>query len=50
MLVMKILKNANNSNSDENKISVLLNILNEKYDYSSLEGIDIVYIPFKIFC
>ena len=42
-------KNANNSNSDENKISVLLNILNEKYDYSSLEGIDIVYIPLKYF-
>ena len=38
-------KNANNSNSDENKISVILNILNEKNDYSSLEGIDIVYIP-----
>ena len=34
-------KNANNSNSDENKISVLLNILNEKYDYSSLESIQI---------
>jgi len=42
-------KNANNSNSDENKISILLNILNEKYDYSSLEGIDIVYIPLKYF-
>ncbi len=48
-------KNANNSNSsnnpnnDENKISVLLNILNEKYDYSSLEGIDIVYISLKYF-
>mgnify|MGYP005885174543 FL=1 len=42
-------KNANNSNSDENKISVLLNILNEKYDYSSHEGIDIVYIPLKYF-
>lgn len=42
-------KNANNSNSDENKISVLLTILNEKYDYSSLEGIDIVYIPLKYF-
>ena len=42
-------KNANNSNSDENKISVLLNILNDKYDYSSLEGIDIVYIPLKYF-
>ncbi len=42
-------KNANNSNSDKNKISVLLNILNDKYDYSSLEGIDIVYIPLKYF-
>ena len=42
-------KNANNSNSDENKISVLLTILNEKYDYSSLEGIDIVYILLKYF-
>ena len=40
---------SNNPNSDENKISVLLNILNEKYDYSSLEGIDIVYIPLKYF-
>ena len=42
-------KNANNSNSNGNKISVLLNILNDKYDYSSLEGIDIVYIPLKYF-
>ena len=42
-------KNDNNANSVENKISVLLNILNEKYDYSSLEGIDIVYIPLKYF-
>lgn len=40
---------SNNPNSDENKISVLLNILNEKYDYSSLEGIDIIYIPLKYF-
>ena len=40
---------SNNPNNDENKISVLLNILNEKYDYSSLEGIDIVYIPLKYF-
>lgn len=42
-------KNDNNANSVENKISVLLNILNEKYDYSSLEGINIVYIPLKYF-
>lgn len=42
-------KNANNSNNNGNKISVLLNILNDKYDYSSLEGIDIVYIPLKYF-
>ena len=27
----------------------ILKILNEKYDYSSLEGIDIVYIPLKYF-
>ena len=40
---------SNNPNNDENKISVLLNILNDKYDYSSLEGIDILYIPLKYF-
>lgn len=40
---------SNNSNNNGNKISVLLNILNDKYDYSSLEGIDIVYIPLKYF-
>lgn len=45
----EIYKNANNSNNNGNKISVLLNILNDKYDYSSLEGIDIVYIPLKYF-
>lgn len=45
----EIYKNANNSNNNGNKISVLLNILNEKYNYSSLEGIDIVYIPLKYF-
>ena len=40
---------SNNSNNNGNKISVLLNILNDKYDYSSLEGIDIAYIPLKYF-
>ncbi|MBO4292845.1 MAG: DUF3656 domain-containing protein [Clostridia bacterium] len=31
------------------KISVLLNILNENYDYSKLENIDNLYIPLKYF-
>ena len=31
------------------KISVLLNILNNDFNYDSLQGVDIIYIPFKYF-
>ena len=31
------------------KISLLLNILNNNYDYSLLNGVDRIYIPFKYF-
>ena len=33
----------------ENKISVLLNILNPDFDYSKLEGFNNIYIPLKYF-
>lgn len=31
------------------KISILLNILNNDFDYASLQGVDRIYIPFKYF-
>lgn len=34
---------------NDNKISLLLNILNKNYDYSKLNNIDKLYIPFKYF-
>lgn len=40
-----------NINSPSNsKISLLLNILNNKFNYSSLEYVDKLYIPLKYFC
>ncbi len=38
-----------NSLSNKPKISILLNELNNNYDYSCLKNIDRVYIPFKYF-
>lgn len=32
------------------KISLLLNILNDKFDYSNLNQVDSLYIPLKYFC
>ena len=34
---------------EKKKISVLLNILNKSFDYSNLQNIDRIYIPFKYF-
>ena len=33
----------------DKKVSILLNILNNSFDYSQLNGIDKIYIPFKYF-
>lgn len=48
-----VLKNMRNmaklSKSTSPKISLLLNILNPKFDYSKLENIDNIYIPLKYF-
>lgn len=46
----KLVKESTNvSMLDTTKISVLLNILHEDFDYSKLENIDQVYIPLKYF-
>ena len=37
------------SNIKNKKISLLLNIINFKYDYSKLENVDNIYIPLKYF-
>ena len=37
------------SKNNNPKISLLLNIINEKFDYSKLEGINDIYIPLKYF-
>ena len=39
----------NQSNTNCKNISVLLNIVNNNFDYSQLVGIDKIYIPFKYF-
>lgn len=39
----------NSAGKKENKISLLLNILNLKYAYSTVENIDRLYIPLKYF-
>ena len=43
------LSNPVNTINKDKKISVLLNILNNKFDYSQLKNIDKIYIPFKYF-
>lgn len=44
-----IVSNASNLKNNY-KISLLLNDLNLEYDYSKLDGVHNLYIPFKIFC
>ena len=41
--------NSTENASTNKKISVLLNILNQNFDYTQLHGIDKVYIPLKYF-
>ena len=41
--------NPTNKPSTNKKISVLLNLLNQNFDYTQLHGIDKVYIPLKYF-
>lgn len=43
------LPNAFVSLSQNKKISILLNMLNNDFDYASLQGVDKIYIPFKYF-
>ena len=40
---------SNNVNTENRSISLLLNILEENFDYSKIENIDNIYIPFKYF-
>ena len=40
----------NSIEHQNNKMCVLLNLLNLKYDYTKLENIDKLYIPLKYFC
>lgn len=42
-------KTINNISDNKRKISVLLNILNNNFDYSILNNIDNIYIPLKYF-
>lgn len=43
------IQNEDNINNVDKKISLLLNILNKKYDYSTLSNVNRVYIPLKYF-
>ena len=43
------LHSSNINKTSKKEISVLLNILNLNYDYSSLKNVDRLYIPFKFF-
>lgn len=40
---------SNKESQNSTKISLLLNILNQNYDYTKLNGISKIYIPFKYF-
>ena len=43
------LSNSVHTINPDKKISVLLNIINNEFDYSQLQNIDKIYIPFKYF-
>lgn len=45
----EIIENNNHRNCENKKISVLLNILNEDFNYINLTNIDKLYIPIKYF-
>ncbi len=39
----------NPSNFKQKKVSVLLNLINKNFDYTNLQNVDNIYIPFKFF-